>query len=179
VDSLVGQLLASSRLEFDTIERRGLDARALATSALERAGLDPALVRADLADTAIAGDPTLLARALANLIENAQTHGGGVTALVITTPPDSGSERLAFEVHDHGPGFADTEPARVFDPFYRGKPTHAAAEHAALGLGLALVRRIARAHGGDAWARNREAPGGACVGFSLRRHDPGEPGRDT
>jgi two-component system OmpR family sensor kinase len=201
VDSLVGQILASSRLEFDAIERRPLDARALAREALVRAGLDPGCLRiepgdtaqataADAAELAVQGDPTLLARALANLIENAQTHGNGLIALRIRTEANTGAstgastdastdasteattdatpERICFEVEDQGPGVGDEEPDKLFESFYRGRSARAEG-HAALGLGLALVRRIARAHGGEAWAANR-AEGGARVGFSMTRH---------
>lgn len=190
VDSLVGQLLASSRLEFDAIERRPLDARTLASEALSRAGLDPGCLHVELGDagamtgTMIEGDPTLLARALANLIENAQTHGGGVTALRIhAAGPPGGAEgaetaggdgaRICFEVEDQGPGLGEDEPEKLFESFYRGS-SGTADGHAALGLGLALVRRIARAHGGDAWAANR-AGGGARVGFSMTRHATSAP----
>jgi two-component system OmpR family sensor kinase len=174
VDSLVGQILASSRLEFDAIERRPLDARALAREALQRAGVDAACLEVATDDTAIQGDPTLLARALANLLENAQHHGGGVTALRISDRIEAGSDaagadaRVCFEVEDQGPGFGEEEPEKLFESFYRGR-TGRASGHAALGLGLALVRRIARAHEGDAWAESR-AEGGARVGFSMTRH---------
>lgn len=174
VDSLVGQILASSRLEFDAIERRPLDAQALAREALQRAGIDAACLHVDTADTAIDGDPTLLARALANLIENAQHHGGGVTAVRIRDQiepdsPDAGAGAgICFEVEDQGPGFGEEEPEQLFESFYRGRVGRASG-HAALGLGLALVRRIARAHDGDAWAESR-AEGGARVGFSMTRH---------
>jgi len=175
VDSLVGQILASSRLEFDAIERRPLDAQALAREALQRAGIDAACLHVDTSDTAIEGDPTLLARALANLLENAQHHGGGVTALRIRdqAAPDSAAASTAgagicFEVEDQGPGFGEEEPERLFESFYRGRVGRASG-HAALGLGLALVRRIARAHDGDARAESR-AEGGARVGFSMTRH---------
>jgi signal transduction histidine kinase len=196
VDSLVGQILASSRLEFDTMERRRLDARALAASALERAGLDAALLHVDTPDaamdtaidTAIEGDPTLLARALANLLENAQAHGHGVTAVRITGAGDGAF--IAFEVLDQGPGLGGVDMERLFDAFYRGQSEEQrrdapqsrdfAAEGksaGALGLGLALVRRIARAHGGDAWAHDH-TPRGARMGFSVRRMGAREHGHD-
>jgi signal transduction histidine kinase len=177
VDSLVGQILASSRLEFDAIERRPLDARALAREALQRAGVDAACLAVETGDTAIQGDPTLLARALANLLENAQHHGGGVTRVRVRdqAPAGDGADgadgagaRICFEVEDQGPGFGEEEPEKLFESFYRGR-TGRASGHAALGLGLALVRRIARAHEGDAWAESR-AEGGARVGFSMTRH---------
>lgn len=209
VDSLVGQLLASSRLEFDAIERRPLDARALAREALSRAGIDPGCLQIELGTAGEAGDgesipvdgdPTLLARALANLLENAQTHGGGVTALRIRElGPDGAGEhgasedgasehgasehgagehagggaRICFEVEDQGPGFGEDDPEKLFESFYRGRSGRTSG-HAALGLGLALVRRIARAHGGDAWATSGAA-GGARVGFSMTRHATSAP----
>ncbi|WP_428268754.1 HAMP domain-containing sensor histidine kinase [Haliangium sp.] len=175
VDALVGQLLASSRLEFDAIERRDLDAGALAAESLTRSGLDPELLTLELDHRELAGDPTLLARALANLLENARSHGGGVTALRVWADPgapgqDEPGDQVCFEVHDRGPGFTGDEPDRAFDSFYRGKP---GSGHGALGLGLALVKRIALAHGGRTWADNR-AGGGARVGFSVHRRAPAD-----
>ncbi len=162
VDSLVGQLLASSRLEFERIEPRPIDVRALAEEALVRAGADPSKLRVEVADTNMHGDPTLLARALANLIENAHTHGGDLSALRISDR----AGKIAFEALDDGPGFDDDQAQHAFDSFYRGKP---GSGHGALGLGLALVQRIASAHGGAVWAENRNT-GGARVGFSVTRH---------
>jgi two-component system, OmpR family, sensor kinase len=69
-----------------------------------------------------------------------------------------------FEVDDRGPGFAPGDEGRVFDRFYRGGAD--TEHHGSLGLGLALVRRIAVAHGGSAEARNRPG-GGARVMLEL------------
>ena len=181
MDALVGELLASSRLSFDAVDARPLDAVTLAAHALERIGADPALLRVHGADAsedgeptiAIVGDATLLARALANLLANATRHGRGVTALRVIReradePTDepigaSAGETVRFEVDDQGPGFAEEEQTRVFETFYRGERR---AGSSSLGLGLSLVRRIAEAHGGRAFARNR-SEGGARVGFSV------------
>lgn len=160
VDSLVGQLLASSRLDFAALDARPLDARDIATRALERAGLPADLLRCETSSTTLEGDPTLLARAVDNLLDNAKKHGGGATALHVTRRDG----QLAFVVEDAGPGFADGDVERVFESFVRGERSAGSS----LGLGLALVRRIARAHGGDAWAENRPE-GGARVGLSLVR----------
>lgn len=167
IDDLTGRLLASSRLDFDGIERRTLDARDLAERALERAGLPKDLLDVETSDTRLEGDPTLLARALANLLQNAKVYGGGTRRLALR---DDGPW-LRFCVEDEGPGFAAGDLARVFSPFVRGSQRSAEAQPSSLGLGLHLVDRIARAHGGSANAEN--LPGaGARVGFSVRRDRP-------
>ena len=74
---------------------------------------------------------------------------------------------VAFETEDRGPGFAAGEAARVFEPFYRGGGAKDG-DRPSLGLGLALVRRIADAHGGRVYAHAREG-GGAIVGIELPR----------
>ena len=70
-----------------------------------------------------------------------------------------------FAIDDDGPGFDETERHSAFDPFFRGKSS--ARTGTTLGLGLSLVKRIAMAHGGDAWIEPRE--GGTTVACSVRR----------
>jgi two-component system OmpR family sensor kinase len=99
------------------------------------------------------GDATLLARALANLLENARRHAGGVTRLGVSAPRPGA---VVFEVDDAGPGF----PAA-------GEPLHRQERaEGSLGLGLVLVRRIADAHHGTVGIANR-AGGGARVTLAL------------
>ena len=77
---------------------------------------------------------------------------------------------VRFEVNDRGPGVTKGEEAKVFESFYRGAGARGATDtHAALGLGLALVQRIALAHGGRAFAESRPDGQGACIGFELPR----------
>ena len=165
VDRLVGQLLAGSRLDFEALDRRPLEAAELAALALDRAGLPVEILDVVAEETALVGDPTLIARALANLLDNAVRHGGGVSRLGLRPDSgDGGGGALVFEVEDRGPGFAADELPRVFESFYRGRQRG----HGSLGLGLALVQRIAAAHGGRAWAENLPG-GGARVSLSLAR----------
>lgn len=157
IDDLVGGLLASSRVDFSALTMRPHDIVEAAERAAARASLTtpPQVVGVP---REVRCDATLLARALSNLLDNAAKHGGGAKSLVLTFEAD----RASLEVHDAGPGFSDGEADRAFDPFY-GRPK---GTHDSLGLGLALVQRIARAHGGDAFARNRPE-GGAIVGLWL------------
>ncbi len=156
IDALVGELLASARLDFSAQRRHALDAAVVAARALERAGEDPSLLSVE-GESHFNGDATLLARALANLLDNAKKHGGGVAALRV----HARAGRIAFEVDDRGQGFSDEAVRRLFQPFSGGE-----GETSSLGLGLALVRRIAEAHGGTAYANNLSA-GGARVGFEV------------
>lgn len=163
IDDLVGELLASSRLSFDTLSVTKLEALDVAARALERVNLPLELLSSDEESIPFEGDATLLGRALTNLLENAKKHGGGVERLRIEVTADE----VSFVVEDRGPGFTDAEREKVFDAFYRGDH-RAGAAHGSLGLGLSLVRRIALAHGGRAWAENRDG-GGARVGMRVAR----------
>jgi len=163
IDQLTEDLLASSRLDFQAVNRTPLSAVELAERALERCNLSADLLRAPAEDVELFGDATLLGRALANLLTNAQCHGGGADQLIV----ERQNGKLTFRVSDRGPGFTEDSLTRAFERFYQGsQPRHKSGS--SLGLGLALVRRIARAHGGDAFARNRD-DGGAEVGFSIDR----------
>ncbi|HEY1905180.1 MAG TPA: HAMP domain-containing sensor histidine kinase [Myxococcaceae bacterium] len=157
MDALVGELLASARLDFTAMARVPLDAGDLGARALERAALPGTLLQVEPGPVALEGDPTLLQRALSNLLENARVHGGGVTRLRVDTPDGV----VRFSVEDGGPGLPEGGE-RVFHPFQRGDTSDG------LGLGLALVRRIAEAHGGTTFSENRGG-GGARVGFTVRK----------
>jgi two-component system, OmpR family, sensor kinase len=159
VDALVSELLAASRIDFGALRRTELIAYDLAKQAIERVSPDTALEDRTEGATFL-GDATLVARAIGNLLENAKRHAGGAVRMRIL---ERGA-RIAFEVDDDGPGFAAGEEEQVFQPFYRGK----SGGESSVGLGLALVKRIAEAHGGRAYAQNREG-GGARVGIELAR----------
>ncbi len=154
LDDLVARLLASSRLEFGRIERQPLDVAALVADAALASGVAADLIAAE-GDATAAIDPTLVRRAVANLIDNATRHGGGVAAIRIER---RGGE-VAIEVDDAGPGLP---PDRVGDVGRAFVPSTGGG----LGLGLALVARIAAAHDGRSWAGARPG-GGARVGLSV------------
>src|SRR5664279_5345302 len=156
LDDLVGRLLASSRLEFGTLDRRELAEIDLAADVATSAGVAVESIAAE-GDVKASVDPTLVRRAVANLVENARVHGGCVIAVKI----ERRGAQIAVEVDDAGPGVpADKreEAFRAFSPSSGG----------GLGLGLALVSRIAVAHGGGAWISERPG-GGARIGFTVSR----------
>jgi two-component system OmpR family sensor kinase len=165
LDGLIGQLLASSRLDFETLSTQEVALGDLFRQILSRHQLSAESLD-DQSEGAIARvDPTLIARALDNLLENAIRHGGRVIGCRLGVRSDSKGRALVFEVRDAGPGFAADVLPNAFEAFYRG-PGAPRKAPGSLGLGLALVRRIARAHGGDAWAENVSG-GGALVAFSV------------
>ncbi len=147
IDALVGDLLAASRMDFGAREEVSLDAADVATRALERAGLDGSLAAVEGAVGSFRGDATLVQAALGNLLGNARKHGGRVTALRVSRADGA----VRFAVDDDGAGFAAEDVARVFEPFYQGKD---ARQRGGVGMGLALVARIAKAHGGGTRAEN-------------------------
>jgi len=157
LDALIDEILLASRL--DAVEQRDADEEVdlLALAAEECARYEDAEL--DGQPLTVRGDPRLLRRLLRNLLENARRHGAPPIELRIARIP-TGAE---IRVCDHGAGVPADERERVFEPFHRFAGT---TESTGAGLGLALVRSIARRHGGD--ARCEERPGGgSCFVVTL------------
>jgi signal transduction histidine kinase len=93
--------------------------------------------------------PTLMRRAVANLVDNAVKYGGGASVQI-----NRDLDRVVIIVDDDGPGIPTEEQEKVFEPFYRREPARDPAK-AGVGLGLSIARTVAREHGGDVTLRNR------------------------
>lgn len=106
--------------------------------------------------------PTLMRRAVRNLIENSVKYAGGAEVRLIP-----GSDNVAIEVADRGPGIPAEQLAAVFDPFTRLE-TSRNRETGGIGLGLALARAIVRDAGGDISLAAREG-GGLLATIRLPR----------
>jgi len=105
-------------------------------------------------------DQEAIALAVINLLDNAAKYGGQTPVEVELTAK---RHSIDVAVRDHGPGIPTDSLRRVFERFYRGPHTNPTRGS---GIGLSLVKHIAQAHGGRAWAKN--APeGGAVVGFTI------------
>lgn len=108
-------------------------------------------------------DATLVAEAVSNLVGNAVRHSGSPKVEVACAATAHGAE---IAVEDHGVGIPPEHAERVFERFYRVDPARAA-ESGGAGLGLAIVRRIARLHGGDV-RLEPVSPHGCRFVFSMR-----------
>ena len=108
------------------------------------------------------GDPELLRLLLANLLGNAWKYTAGHDPARIALDRREEAGRSVFTVRDDGPGFANDQAERIFEPFVR---LHSK-EVPGSGLGLMTVRRVVEHHGGTVWAE--AAPGeGAALRFTL------------
>lgn len=140
LDWLVDEILLASRL--DTVaEILHEEVDLLALAAEECARYDEVQLEGSVIP--LRGDARLLRRMLRNLLENARRHGSPPTRVRIAPA----GTLATITVRDSGPGLQASEFDKVFQPFYR--PANSG-NTAGTGLGLALVRQIARRHGGDA-----------------------------
>jgi signal transduction histidine kinase len=98
-----------------------------------------------------------------NLLENARRHG----APPVSVRVEATADRVRLTVCDRGPGVPEPERERIFEPFYRPAGSASAG---GTGLGLSLVRQIARRHGGDASVRPQDG-GGCCFEVWLPRRE--------
>lgn len=170
MNAMLGATLAFARDDAADEPRAHVDLAALAQSLCD-----------DLADAGqpvsyegpdhlvMAGRPTALRRALSNLIDNAVKYGGEATVCLA----DRG-DGARITVADRGPGIPQESREAVFAPFTRLEGSRSR-ETGGTGLGLAVARSVARAHGGDITFADR--PGGGLVArLSLpRTADRGAP----
>jgi two-component system sensor histidine kinase SenX3 len=104
----------------------------------------------------VQGDLDEVRAAVANLIDNAVKYSGGDVKVTVETARIDG-KYVAVRVRDHGVGIPKTELKRIFKRFYR-VPGPLAARLKGTGLGLYIVRSVAKRHGGRTWAES-EGPG--------------------
>ena len=166
LDNLIDELLLASRLQMaeDLDLAQPVDLLALIAEEGARVG---AVVTGKA--VSISGDRRLLRHLVRNLFENARRHGGGAAIDASASGTPAGA---MLWVLDCGPGVAERERDRIFDPFYR---TAAVREKGmGVGLGLHLVKTIAELHGATAEFRPN-VPTGSC--FVVRF--PPVPGEAT
>ena len=164
LDELIEELLLASRLDvmerlerIEEVDLLGLVAEECARTGAEVGGESVSLW----------GDPRMLRRLVRNLLENARRYGGEKP--VEAEAEQHGASAL-IRVADRGPGIPAAERDRIFEPFYRLSGS-GESEEGGVGLGLALVKRIAQHHGGDARCLPRDG-GGTLFEVELRSQNP-------
>ena len=150
LDQLIDGILLASRLDALTEPEVREEVDLLALAAEECARYDGYRVEGESAR--VIGDPQLLRRMIRNLLDNAMRHGRPPVAVAVRRVQG----RAELRITDHGPGIPAAEQETVFAPFRRAKGSAATRGS---GLGLALVRRIARHHGGEARIESGAASG--------------------
>jgi signal transduction histidine kinase len=145
LDALIEDVLLFARADARVPRRpfTRVDLRALVGEEAARTGA----AVAPGASVEIEADDMLLRHLVRNLLENADRHGGG-RDVSVSVERRAGGE-VAVAVEDGGPGIPDEDRERIFAPFYR-RPGAAGGGVPGHGLGLALVRQVARYHGGEA-----------------------------
>jgi two-component system sensor histidine kinase FlrB len=160
LESLIRDMLLFARRGSFEVEDVLLGDLLLAVREHLAAKLEAGAVRLEIAaangETVLRASRQALAGALANLVDNACEAGAATIAL---TTDQEGASRVGIEVRDDGPGVPPEARARLFEPFYTTRPGGS-------GLGLAVVRAVAEAHGGT--VRLLETGGrGACFRIDL------------
>lgn len=151
LDALIDEILLASRLDAVRETGPGEEIDLLALAAEEAARTDAI---AEGESFPVKGERRLVRRMLRNLLENARRHAPGAQAEIHVRRDGANA---VVEVLDRGPGVPEAERERIFEPFYR--PGGAREGDGVHGLGLALVRQIARRLGGDAACLPRDGGG--------------------
>ena len=168
LNRLVGNLLDLSRIEAGSLrpDKSWHDLGALVEDVLDR--LRPVTahhrIRQSIADDLppVWVDSVEIGEALYNLVENAAKYAPPQTEIEVTVRRESNV--IEVSVADRGPGVSPSALPHLFDPFYRA--IDSGPHPPGLGLGLAVVRGLVAAHGGQVSAENR-ASGGARFVFTL------------
>ncbi len=165
MERLVANLLDMTRLEAGIEVKRDWvmleDIIGAATAQLERQ-LSGRRVDVHIAEDVpmIAVDAVLFPQVFVNLIDNAIKYTPREATISIDAK--LGAHAVVVEVADRGPGFSVDDPRKLFEKFVRGGQR----DRTGVGLGLAIVRGIVQAHGGELNAENRRE-GGAVLRFSI------------
>jgi signal transduction histidine kinase len=160
-EHLIGALLILARNERGLTVRDEVDLATVAEDVLDTASLRDRRVHVTLGPTVISGDPVLVERLVANLVDNAVRYNAADGDIWISTRTVAGNSHLT--VANTGPVISPADADRIFQPFQR---LNARTSHEGFGLGLTIVSSIAAVHGGTATARPRD-DGGLSITVAL------------
>ena len=161
MDAMIVAATAFIRDVREPALRRSLDLRTLIESVTDDLADDGGAVSFAAGEAlVIEGEASGLKALVSNLVTNALKYAGGAEV-----PLHRDDQHAVIAVRDHGAGIAPDDLDRVFEPFFRGEPSRNR-DTGGIGLGLASVRAVAQAHGGDATIANHP-DGGAIARVTL------------
>lgn len=168
---IIDDLLSLSRTTRAQLHREQIDLARLARSVHEELQTQQPHRAVELTvegDLRASGDEHLLRLALQNLMTNAWKFTAKKPRAQITVGSQQRAGECVFFIRDDGAGFDPRFAQKLFEPFQR---LHRTGDFEGNGIGLAIVHRVIRRHGGDIWAESH--PGqGASFFFTLMPTDP-------
>jgi signal transduction histidine kinase len=160
-EHLIGALLILARNERGLTVHDEVDLAAVVEDVLDTAALGDRRVHPTLEPAFISGDPVLVERLVANLVDNADRYNTDGGDIWISVRPVAGHSQLI--VANTGTLISPADAGRLFEPFQR---LNDRASHDGFGLGLTIVASIAAVHGGSAGAQPRD-DGGLSVAVTF------------
>ena len=160
-EHLIGALLILARNERGLIVHDAVDLATVVEDVVDTATLNDLRIHSALKPAVISGDPVLLERLVANLVDNAARYNTSGGDIWISTSTVAANGCLTVESTGTLIGSEDAE--RIFQPFQR---LHDRTSHEGFGLGLTIVASIAAVHSGTAIAHPREA-GGLSISVTI------------
>lgn len=170
LDRLLSDLLDLDRLDRGAIHprRAAVDVGALVRRVVDELSVpSQRQVSVSARPVTVAVESAQVERIVENLVLNALRHTSEDAPVWVRVEPSGGGVLIAVE--DAGPGVPDGIKQAIFEPFSRGR--HAVAHAPGVGIGLSLVTRFARLHGGRAWVQDRPG-GGSSFRVWLPAGDP-------
>ncbi|MDT8377044.1 MAG: ATP-binding protein [Mariprofundaceae bacterium] len=168
IDAMIGDMLALVRLESGEagqpeacVELSELVESVVADANFEFADQHKQIRILESVPAIVKGDASLIHSAIENVVRNAMKYTP-VDTTVDVFVKHSMPEQVEIEVHDHGAGVPEESFSRLFDPFYRVGEARDR-QSGGFGLGLSIVARVVRSHGGSVHAEN-----GAGGGLRVR-----------
>jgi signal transduction histidine kinase len=160
-EHLIAALLILARNERGLTVHEQIDLATIAEDVLDTVDLRDRRLHPTLEPAVISGDPVLIDRLVANLVDNAVRYNSAAGDIWVSTHTVAGKSHLT--VANTGPRISAADAERIFQPFQR---LNDRASHEGFGLGLTIVASIAAVHGGAAAAAPRD-DGGLSVTVTI------------